>query len=261
MKIDFTNTKPDQILNENFLDDYYRSVDSIWQQLILLSSKLLILEKITAFRFDLFDENYPFGSFWNLAISSFYESSIMCIWRISIDNTNDEGITLNQLKNKIFQNFKSADLKEEFSKELKSIDFDKKVSITNNKITEIRHNFISHYNYAKYSFPTAINKLPLIYLDELKDVQSNIVRYFDILCFGETKSALPIAYSPDLIQPKENDNRIDIEKILDKIAENSYYIKCDEDEKEILEMNVKQFPKEDLEIINQYRKKFNKPEL
>lgn len=261
MKIDFTDIQPKKILDSGFLEDYNKSVEAIWWQLVSLSSKVLVLEKIIAFRFDLFDDNYPSIHFWNLTINSIYESSILCVWRVSIDNAHGVGMTLNQLKNKIFQNIQDVQVREQFAEELKSIDFDNRVADTNKKITELRHNLISHFNYVKYSSPQANQNMPTINMDELNEIQRKIVEYFNILCFGEMKAVYPIEYDSEVIHSNGYDQRLDIEKILDGIAKASYYIKGDQDNPEVWRMHIDSLSKEDLAVINHYRNKFNKPKI
>lgn len=260
MKIDFENTHPEKILTAGFLEDYNRSINAIWSQLILFSSKVLALEKIVSFRFDLLDDNYP-SFFWNLVIDSLYETTILSIWRVAIDNSNNQGITLDKLKSKIFKNFIDTQIKNQFSDKLKSLDYDTKVEETNKKITELRNNYISHFNYEKLKLSRSNLNLPKIYIVELKDAQRKIVEYFDILCFGEMKSVYPPDYDPEVIHHAEYDKRLDIEKILDNIAKDSYYVKGDETIPELWKMRVNDLSNEDLKVINSYRKKFDRPDL
>ena len=255
MNIDFSDKSPEEILKKEFLDEYNSAISSICDQLISFSSKMLVLEKINSFRFDLFDNEYHRSLFWYLVISSFYESSILCVWRVSIDNS-DEGITLNQLKNKIKQNISDKEIKTEFKKKLKDLAFDIRLKKINEKIEVLRHNSVAHFNFQEYYSATSVNKLPVLNIDELKSVNSQIVSYFDFLCFDSQKSVYTTDYDPEIKRPAGIDNRMDIERLLDLLAKESYFVKGDEEIKEIWEMEINQLPDDDLAEINRYRIKF-----
>jgi hypothetical protein len=255
MDIDFNESSPDKILKQEFLDEYNSAVESIWWQLISFSSKMIVVEKVNSFRFDLFDDNYPDNLFWHLVISSFYESSILCIWRVLIDNSN-EGITLKQLKNKISKNILDKEIRTELKKKLKYLDFDKSLKKINDKIEIIRHNSVAHLNFQDYGLNPSENKLPALELDELKLANLQIVKYFNFLCFDSQKSVYTIDYHPEIKHPVGIDSRIDVERILDLIAKESYFIKGEEEIKDILQMKINQLPDDDLSEINRYRIKF-----
>ncbi|MFH1195279.1 MAG: hypothetical protein V1720_06180 [bacterium] len=256
MHTDFNETSPDKILNQDFLDEYNATIESIWWQIISLCSKMTVLEKVNSFRFDLFDNDYPRNHFWNLVISSFFESSILCIWRISIDNSNDEGITLNQLKNKIIQNIVNEEIKTDFKEKLKNLAFEKNQKEINEKIKAIRHNFIAHYNIPRNKSTLSVNKLYSMDFNELKSANSQIINYFDFLCFSAKKSTYTLKYQPNIKHPVGIDNRLDVERLLDTLVKESYFISGKEEIKEIWEKDINQLLDDDLEEINRYRIKF-----
>ncbi len=103
----------------------------------------------------------------------------MSVWRISIDDGYTEGLTLNQFKNKIIQNISIEDKRTMFREKLNELKSNESVSEINDKIKQIRHNAIAHFNRRKDVTSKTQNELPPLSFDELEKVQSNMLKYFD----------------------------------------------------------------------------------
>src|SRR6266567_2493286 len=105
----FSDMQPDDILNPGYVEAYKQNVGIICDQLSILNSNMFVLEKLLNFPFDLFLSN--FGYFWELVENSLFESSILAIWRISVDRGFAEGFTLQRLKNEIRLNITDEAIK------------------------------------------------------------------------------------------------------------------------------------------------------
>lgn len=82
------------------------------------------------------------------------------------------------------------------------------------------------------------------------------------MCFGEGFLFLPIGYEPTAIPPEGVDKRSDIEYILDLIAKDSYLLNMPENNWQGWEIyKQKTLTKEEIYIINKYRKKFGMCEV
>ena len=264
MNLDFNIAPPSTILKKEFLAEYEEAREAIWWQLVSLSSNMFVLKKIVEFRFDLFD---PDNYFWKLVINSFYIANIMSVWRISIDDGYTEGLTLNQFKNKIIQNISIEDKRTMFREKLNELKSNESVSEINDKIKQIRHNAIAHFNRRKDVTSKTQNELPPLSFDELEKVQSNMLKYFDFLCFGEKYETLLIDYFTNITIQESSDDKTDIEKILDNIAKDSFYMTGDEFtddrpyEPEIWKRQIKKLSDKDIEYLNDYRVKFGKSKI
>lgn len=253
--------EPKDMLAENWLEEYEQSIDALWVQIVRLNMLIYILEKINAFRFDLFADLQQ-SHFWFLVESAFFESAIMTLWRTVIDNSYADGLTLQQLKNDMFENqrIKTAADRQAFRKILKDIDFEKTLQNFRPTVEEIRHNYIGHFNLDKHLHPTtediAARKLVFSELVHLKDM-TNL--FFRALCFGHTKMVLPIAYDETVKHPVGSDSRTDIERILDSLAKQSVLLNLPEKQPLRWKHRRERLSEENMEVINRYRRKFGMP--
>jgi hypothetical protein len=211
------------------------------------------LEKITAFRFDLFGDYSR--NFWELSEQALFESSIMVIWRVAVDSHSD-GLTLQKLKKQILQNLKDDGLKREFRRLLKEIQFEEKIKNLKPAIQEIRHNYIAHFNLGKHVSPTPKQiEERTIRFSELKKFRNALNSLFDLLCFGHN-AVLPFDY----FQLPGN-RPTDIEKLLDGVARDSGILNVPEIDLYTWPSRREKLKREDLELINKYRIKFGLPEV
>lgn len=254
--IDYSNIHPEQILREEFNEEYESNIQSIWWQLVDFGSSLIALEKIINFRFDLFVEQ-RYYHFWALTKKALFESCLLTIWRVLIDNSNSEGLTLNQLKNKIMKNFREKETISEFKENHKLLEIEEDIYELKDKVKNIRNNHIAHFN---LEINEKITKKKLydqkISFKEIKSIEKYIINYFNLLCFGYQRSVYPIEYHPNIEKSPGYDDRIDIEIILDNIVRDSVYLNDERVPVTIFSNLVKNLDNKDIEIINFYREKF-----
>lgn len=67
---------------------------------------------------------------------------------------------------------------------------------------------------------------------------------------------VPLSYSEKVIHPKDSDPRPDIDKILDSIARDSQILNMPEKDKYWLKYGKSGMCERDINILNEYRKKF-----
>ena len=97
-----TDTLPDDVIESSWIDSYKQTIDVLWWQLVRLNANIYNLEKILAFPFELFDPISP-RHFWKLVENALFDSCVLIIWKVAVDNDFGEGITLQQFKNEIIQ--------------------------------------------------------------------------------------------------------------------------------------------------------------
>lgn len=95
-----TTWSPENVIKPKYLKDYKNEIDGLWHEVVLLNSNLFILEKLMEFPFKLFFHERELH-FWNLTISSFFESCIMVVWRLVIETRRKKILSLNLLVNRI----------------------------------------------------------------------------------------------------------------------------------------------------------------
>ena len=113
-------------INSEFHDSYTEDIEFLWHQVYNLNSNVYYLKRIEEFPFDLF-ELIIIRPFWTRVVDSMFESSIMIINKILIDNDGKGGkkLTLKKLKNKIRCHFRNEEDKKQFEKDLKDYQFGK----------------------------------------------------------------------------------------------------------------------------------------
>lgn len=244
------NYSPEELFSEQFSIEYEDEIDAIWWEIIRLKLHILFLKKLTTFPFDVFNLKSPTENFWDFVIGTFYDMSILIIWRIVIDN--DTGtLTIKQLKNKIKQNINNDELRTQFVNSLRTIKFEKEIESIENKIKVIRNNYIAHFNKDRnLESKKAITDEVKITLLELETVSNAIEKLFDLLCFSFKKSTLPVGY---LIPDSEND----LDKILDQLVRNSTILNMPEEQPKLWEHYKSYFNEFKINIINEYRVKFD----
>lgn len=245
------------ILESFFLKSYQETLDLIQRELLRLNSYLFVLEKVGNFQSDIILGPQK-QSFLSLVMISFTESSILLITKLVTDNSSD-ALSIKRFIDRISQNVKEK-YKETFFSLIKENKCNETLITLKKQAKEfkdIRDNLIAHLLidqsfHLKYS----TNKVSL---EKLKEITSKINKLFDLLCFNCEYMLLPIDYDPRVQHPVGSDARSDIEYILDLIIQDSYLYKMPESQywnrkKEGLSPDI-------LKIINEYRRKFGKPEV
>lgn len=252
---------PKDVIEPSWFPIYEQNIDAVWRQLVRLNSTIFVHEKIFSFPFRLF---LPMSSgsriFWKLVESALFETCVLIMWQVGVDNVYKEGLTLQQLKNQIFKHLQNSDYYSQLNDAFKQGHYDRRISSLKEKISEIRHNYVAHYNLEKYVNPTPEQiKKRFLLSSELKKYQNTLNEYFDLLCFGIERATLPSEYHPAVSYPLGDDSRSDIERLLDNIARESSLLNLPENDPVPWEAFRQKLSDEDIQIINEYRTKFELP--
>jgi hypothetical protein len=168
-----------------------------------------------------------------------------------------------KLKNNIRKNIiKINDNLEDFNKELKKIKFDDARKNIKAKITALRHKKIAHFdkNWNIDLSAKSLNEL-IPELNEIFAICSKINELFDLLCFSEKRSVEYVEYNPKIKRPMEPDYKTDIDEILDNIAKESDLLNMPEKQSEFWPHYKENLTETELEMLNNYRTKFNLPRV
>ena len=249
---DFSSLTEDVVLEKGSIDEYKKTINFFWDELTKLNMNIFIIKKIFEFPFDLFclPENKIFFSrvVWN-----FYENSVLIITKLATDVGGDLH-TLLQFKNWVFKQIKSEYISD-FRQKLREVKFDLRTNKIFYKVKDLRDYVFAHFNRKK------LKQIPNISLSELEKLGNKLNSLFDALLFNVEYEMLPPSYSENAILPKEVENQTDIEIILDLIAKNSELLNMPERFPEDWKYDKENYDEEAIKTINEYRKKFNLPEV
>jgi hypothetical protein len=242
----------DVVLEKGSIDEYKKTINFFWDELMKLNMNIFIIKKIFEFPFDLFcpPENKIFFSrvVWN-----FHENSVLIITKLATDVGGDLH-TLLQFKNWVFNHIKSEYISD-FRRKLRKVKFDLGTKKIFDKAKNLRDYAFAHFNREK------LEQIPIISLSELEKLGNKLNSLFDALLFNAEYEMLPLSYSENVIRPKEVEHQTDIERILDLIAKNSELLNMPERFPEEWKYHKENYNEEAIKTINEWRKKFNLPEV
>lgn len=246
---------PEKILKESYIENYNKDIEAIWWEVVKLNSILFVLSKIVKFNFKLFSSHLTKDHFWQLLLQSHYESAVLSLWKIEVDNSFEKGKTLNQIKNEIILNFKDDIIKKLFIAELKKKVFSGELSEISEKVKLLRHNIVAHLNFDGLPKPQNSENTKIKF-EELELYTMHINKFFELLCFGSGKFVIPLEYYEEDNLIKNNNRKTDIEEILDTIVKESHIFNLQKNKPEIWEFMFPKLEQRDKDEINFYRRKF-----
>jgi len=246
MKLD--SIQPQEIIAQNWIDVYYKYIKILSAQIVELNTTLFALDKITNFPFELLQCDRSFWSQFSIAL---VDQSILIIWRIAVDKSN-EGLSISHLKNEIFKNLPNGEHRGLIAKKIEEGNYEKGLKILSKKIQAIRHKFISHFSLSFVEEPIEkITEETSITLEELFYFRDVIEGYFQILCFGHDIKRLKYEYvDGHIMQP------INIEEVFDAIAKSSTIVNLPETNTNKWKDFRQSISQEQVDILNEFRIKF-----
>ena len=252
---------PRDKIENDWLMDFFRNQQALWGEIIQLNTNSFIMQKISNFPFKLFPHRE--NIFWDTTFFSLFQSSVMIIYKIALDN-NSEVLSLSRFKNQILEHFINEEIKSEFKKNLKELNFNTKIKKYSNLVNEERNLRLAHFNSntnKKLSEEDVQRRIQLT--NKLSEITKLLNKYFYILSFNENFSNTYIEYSEGIISQLNDsrDCRSDIEQLLDSIAKNSPLLNMPEVQKGFWRVYRAKLLNSELEVLNYYRKKFELPEI
>lgn len=249
---------PSEMLEPSSLKCYKETRDLVWQELIRLNSYLFVLDKLLHFPSD---PSYLFlgperQTFLSLVNISFTESSLLLITKLTTDTSKDL-LSMPRFKNWVRRRVKQ-EYQKAFDRLLKENKFSKTVETSKENAKYIRNNLIAHLIVDENMRPKS--SIDRISLQEVSLIASELNRLFDVLCFGHKHAILPLDYDPKVQHPVGSDSRSDIEYFLDLLIQDSHLFKMPE-ELQYWDIEMEALPLEIVNILNEYRRKFGKPEV
>lgn len=183
----------------------------------------------------------------------------MCAWRIAVDSGSDL-LTIRHVKNEVLRNIPDLQVRQELTRELKSLEFDKTLKDIQHVIREYRHRRLAHFR-----FDTTVpegdktNAVPRPFGQDLDKVSSAIGQMINTLGFEMEYAFLLSDYDPRVIHPKHSNHQPDIEMLLDEEARSSKNLRLPESDPERWEILREKYSEAEMLIFNQYRLRFGLP--
>lgn len=255
-KMELDNLRVDQIILDKELDDYDKMVIVVWDEIVILRSNFIIIEKIVKFPFSTFGLNDSnSSSFWSNVFVALFESCINKIWNLVYDRPG-QYLTLITLREAIRERFIKEDFKEAFNQKISSIKFESKIKELEKKIIGLRHNIISHLQ-PKFNLNrgSQYNRYA-VNLTELEQIILTADQLFQVLCF-HSKGTLLV----DFLRSQNGVNYSDVDGIFESVVKNSDVYKMPDEQSGFWPSYKENLSETAIDIINKYRKKFGDSEV
>ena len=250
----FLNLNAKKVISPEYLKDYEDGMGFFYSELVTLNTNIFIINKIREFPFDLFctpDDKI----FFSMVINNFFEYSIIIISRL-IKDASANSFTIRKFKNRIIKNYIKSEYLEAFKNRIRNIKFEHVMNDILDRIQDLRNKRIAHTIEDYVKDTKNIGRINFKELEKLRDCANQL---FDNLSFGIEHTMVPFPYSEKVIHPKDSDARPDIEKILDSIAKESYFLNMPELDKYWLKYGKKRMKERELKILYEYRDKLGIP--
>ena len=254
----FNENLPEDILEPSWVDSYKQEVDLLYRQLLRLNTNTFLLQKILTFPFHLLE--LPCFPFWWYTAMALTESNILLIWKLSVDNANEQGLTLQQFQKHIRQNLiDNQQIRERFTESLKPSKYSKMISIFDNRIRDLRCHSIAHLDIQAHINPTQEQiQETTVLVSELKEYQDVLNAFFESLRFGPQRPLLlPLEYNYEI--QISGFEKTDIEQLLDGTAMHSSILNLPETNSLHWALRKKTLSGEELETLNRHRARLNLP--
>lgn len=253
MSVNLREVQPSDAIEPFWLEEYEQKINLLWQELILLNSNLYVLEKLSKFPTHLFTDPLR-GDFLDTVAVNLSSMCAMSIWRLWLD-PDTRSLTLKRFKDDVAEHVRPK-YRQDFDTALENLKWDEDAL---KRVKKFRHKLMAHFDSKCNLSPRERRRLWLS-LPVLMNLRDTLNSLFEILCFGCERSVLHIAYDPKVQHPRGMDPRSDVEVILDKIARNSPILNMPEEQPQAWPFSRTNLL-DDLQVLNEYRRKFGLSEV
>ncbi|MBZ0301862.1 MAG: hypothetical protein K8J31_19090 [Anaerolineae bacterium] len=247
---------PQEAIDPLWIEKYEKQRDKIWHQLVDYNSSLFLLQRIESFPFELLLPDPDDRIFWNLTKIALWERCIMIAWRVGVDDGNNT-LTLKSLKNSIDKNLQDEKTRKQYRKNLKQGDFSNRIRDFSEKVRHVRNKYLAHIDREANTNPDPQDVIDFSLSSQDLQITLEIMRdLFDVICFNIQHSLWIWAYLG------HEKHKTDIDELLDNVARNSPVFKTLENEPDVFyEFELAGYTDKDIETLNQFRRKFQMPEI
>ena len=239
--------------------------DFLDSQVYCVNAYISYIEKITSIPFAaLFHGSEPDQAFYNffyLVYTSFYESCVITMTRLLMDEGKDCCNTLPVIQTRVICGMVKPEHRALFHKYLGSLRSDRKrVEKLKQSLKNLRNARIAHL-LGDASEEDYLAEFRL-QLDELKKLRDNLNKYYDALFnepFGRSTNKVPYFHDPQYL--REHDMDSDIDQLIAFAVDSSGILELPEEDQGAWEQHRKRLDAEGLAFLNEHRKRRGLPEL
>jgi hypothetical protein len=252
LEVDLSQLDPKHILKDGAFEEYDAGMSFFFSDLVDLNTIIYLAEQIIVFPFDMFLSRDD-QTFFSVVMHSFYDSAVLTITRLATDQAGDL-FTLLRFKNRVWELMK-PEYRDAFEARLKEASFDIETKSMLAKARDLRNHRIGHTTRDFVAGNIRVFRLNISQLRDLRDALNSLL---NSLAFNVEYGMLPIPYDSRTLRQNE---KTDIEEILDGIAKNSLFLNMPERQPGRWKYRQGRLIGDKLKSFNHYRRKFNMPEV
>lgn len=257
MVMNIHNLSPEEALLKDDLAKYKQGINFFYlQQLVPLNLNIYYVEQIIQFPFSLFVEAEK-RTFFTVIVNNLIEVGLLIITRVTTTGTRGNTYSLLRFKNDVRKMLKSEYVSL-FDQEMSSVRFEAEIKELFEQAKNLRNERIAHIDPSNIWNELEISPVNFPDLKRLRDALNSLL---NALSFNTEYMMLPIQYHPQVNQPIGRKYTSDLEDILDSVIRNSDILNMPEKHPIRWSRRKKRLSKEDLNLLNEYRAKFDLPEL
>jgi hypothetical protein len=232
--------------------EYKKLSVAMWDQLVYLRTSLYLLRKLVEFPLQQFassDDRW----FFTIVRRALYEGVVMGVTKLTTDQ-DDDALTINRCRNLVLTMLQ-PELVEKFRKQLKRARFDKARNDLRRRARDLRNGRLAHL------LLEAVRDGANISLDfaDLEALVSEAENLYRPLMFGASVTFLPFPYDPTVRAPNP-EAETDVDRLLRLFAGDSYILNEPERNAHWWPVLRKRKTDEEIEFINNWRKRVGLPE-
>jgi len=236
--------------------EYQDQFGRLWEALVGAHSSMYVVERVRRFDPDLLLAPEP-QHFWNLVLRDFsHEAALAAV--NALTEKMCKTLTFHSLAKWMERNCRPR-VQEDLRKALKLLAPDEGTSELLRRAQRVRHNLLAHLNKRAALDPQERRKLQISF-EELQSVVHESQCMLHKLWIGEGERAmLPLEYMSGVQQPIDQDSRPDIDRLLDKEAERSPFLKLPENSPCLWKEAAAKLSEEQRERFNYWRQRIGLP--
>lgn len=253
---DLANSSPEDLFEADFVELYQRLHEDLWQRIIRVHGTLYTLDQLRQFPFDCI---YPPDGmeFWRLVIENFLDIACLMLHGLATDTGSDVH-NLRSFHNDIIKAPWLCQKKRDLLKQtLRERKFDQVVDDIAARVKRIRNNRIAHRLIDKQS-GSPMDALTGVSFEEFRQLFDAAHCLFGALSFGSSYCTL----SGDLMPSKVGGvpRRTCLDEVLEGVLRDSYFVNQPERRGQWWPVDRKHKDPEELQIMNDLRKRIGLPE-
>jgi hypothetical protein len=243
-----------EVIAPEHLNEYQRSLDFFFSELVDLNVNVYILREISQFPFNLYcgpDDTL----FFSQVVRNTFDACLLSITRLLTDAGADAH-TLTRFRNRLL-----ALARPEFGTDIRTLlretRFDAGTRALIGRVQEFRNHWVAHKLRTVADGSVRVDPIALAEVEAIRD---SLNTFINAISFNTALRLLPVAYDPEVISPRHADSRSDIARILDSIAGESRLLNMPEDAPRRWIRRRATLSHTQLAQLNQYRRRRGLPD-